>query len=134
MNVIGKWKLKGINMPTENGIVTYTAENMTDEYAEVFNESKDMILEFLEDGTLNSIIEAVGKYLEMAKEEGIEPREDGYLVVSTVKWEDRNGKIFYDCGAEGTILDEKIDPFIELSFTEDGCILYNFNMLLYERL
>lgn len=134
MNIIGKWKLKGINIPTENGSVLYTVDNFPEEYADIFNENKDMILEFCEDGTLNTLVEAVGSYLEMAAQEGIEPREDGFIVVDTVKWEDRNGKIFYDSQAEGDILDEAVDPFVEIDVTEDGCIWFNFGMALYERM
>lgn len=134
MNIIGKWKLKGINVPTENGPVFYSKDNIPEEYAEVFNENKDMLLEFLEDGTLNTIVEAVGPYLELAAEAGIEAREDGYMVANSVKWENRNGTIYYDSGAEGTILDEAIDPFIPLEVTDDDCILYNFGILLYERI
>lgn len=133
MKLIGKWKLKGINVPTENGPVSYTKDNIPEEYADVFNENKDMLLEFLEDGTLNTIVEAVGPYLEMAAESGIEAREDGYIVAFSTRWEDRNGTIYYNSEIEGTILDEEIDPFMPIEITDDGCILYNFGMLLYER-
>lgn len=134
MNIIGKWKLKGINIPTENGFEFFTEDNFPEEFKDVFDENKDMILEFLEDGTLNTIVEAVGSYLDMAAEEGIEPRSDGYIVAFSSRWEDRDGKIFYDSEAEGTILDEAVDPFVEIDVTEDGCIWYNFGMALYERL
>lgn len=133
MNIIGKWKLKGMNIPTENGLVLYTKDNFPEEYADVFNENKDMLLEFLEDGTLNTIVEATGPYLDMAAEEGIEAREDGYLVCFSTHWENRNGRIYYDSEAEGTILDEPVDPFVEIGVTEDGCIWFNYGMALYER-
>lgn len=133
MNIIGKWKLKGMNVPTENGLELYTVENFPEEYEDVLNENKDMLLEFCEDGTLNTVVEAVSPYLEMAAEEGVEPREDGYIVFDTVKWEDRDGKIFYDSQAEGEILGEAVDPFVEIDVTEDGCIWFNYGMCLYER-
>lgn len=132
MDVIGKWKLKGINVPTENGFVLYNLDNYPEEYADVFNENKGMLLEFCADGTYNMIMEAVGEIAESAKAEGYPIREDGYVVIGSAKWEDRDGKIFYDSQAEGTILDEAIDPFIELEVTEDGCILFNY-MMLFER-
>lgn len=133
MNIIGKWKLKGMNIPAANGPVFYTEDNFPEEYVDVFNENKDMLLEFCEDGTLNTIVEATDSYLEMAAAEGIVPREDGFIVVDTVKWEDRDGKIFYDSQAEGTILDEPVDPFVSIDVTEDGDIWFNFGMALYER-
>lgn len=132
MNIIGKWKLKGMNIPTENGLVLYTKDEIPEEHADVFNENKDMILEFLEDGTLNTIVEADGLYLEMAAESGIEAREDGYIVAFSSQWEDRNGTIYYNTEFEGEVLDEAVDPFAPIEVTEDGCILYNFGMLLYE--
>lgn len=133
MDFIGKWKLKGIHIPTENGLVLYTVDNIPDGHIDIFNENKDMLLEFLEDGTLNNIVEAVGPYLEMAAESGVEPRDDGYIVAFSTQWEDRNGTIYYNSEIEGTILDEAVDPFVEIGVTEDGCILYNYGMFLYER-
>lgn len=135
MNIIGKWKLKGLNIPSEKGLELFTVDNYPEEYADVFNENKDMILEFLEDGTLNTIVEAVEPYISMAAEEGLESRADGYIVSYSTKWEDRDGTIYYDSEAEGEILGEAIvDSFVPLEVTEDGCILFNFGMALYERI
>lgn len=134
MNIIGKWKLKGINIPTANGPVLYTVDNFPEEYADIFNENKDIILEFCENGILNTIVEATEPYLAMAAEEGFEQRQDGFFVIDTQKWENRDGKIFYDSQAEGEILGEDIDPFVEIDVTEDGCIWFNFGMALYERM
>lgn len=133
MSIIGKWKLKGIRMPSEDGFASYTAANIPDEYLDVFQENKDMLLEFLADGTLNTIVEATGPYLDMAAEAGIAPRDDGYIVAYSTQWEDRAGKIYYNSEVEGEILDEAVDPFVEIGITEDGCILYNYGMFLYER-
>lgn len=133
MNIVGKWKLKGLNIPTADGAELYTVDNYPEEYAEIFDENKDMILEFCEDGTLNTVVKADGQYLEMAAEEGLEPREDGFIVVDSVKWEDRDGTIFYDSQAEGEILGEAVDPFTEIDVTEDGCIWFNYGIALYER-
>lgn len=36
-----------------------------------------MLLEFLADGTLNTIVEATGPYLDMAAKAEIAPRDDG---------------------------------------------------------
>ena len=134
MNIIGKWKLKGISIPTENGLALYTEDAIPQEHIEVFNENKDMLLEFLEDGTLNTIVEAVGQYLEMATAEGIEPREDGYIVAMSTQWEQRGEAIYYNSQLEGEILDEKVDPYVQIGVTDDGCILYNYGMFLYERI
>lgn len=133
MDFIGKWKLKGIYAPTENGPVLYTKESIPADFADVFEENRDMVLEFLEDGTLNTIVEATGPYLEMAAESGAEVREDGYLVAFSTRWEKRDGKPYYNSELEGTVLDEAVDPFVPIECTDDGCLLYNFGTLLYER-
>lgn len=133
MDIIGKWKLKGMNVPTENGMVLYTAENIPDEFKETFEETSLTVLEFLEGGVYNMIQKVEGELVEAAKAEGMEVRDDGYAVVLSATWEDRDGTVYYDTGAEGTILDEEIDPFEPLQFTEDGCMLCNYGMCLYER-
>lgn len=133
MNIIGKWKLKGMNIPTENGMTLYTKENIPEDFKDTYEEAEIMELEFLEDGTYNVMQKVEGELAAQAIEEGMEIREDGYVVAFTAKWEDRDGTIYYDSGAEGTILDEEVDPFLPLEVTEDGCIWYNYGMCLYER-
>lgn len=134
MNLIGKWKLKGINVPTEEGVITYTRENLPPEVEDTFNEADMFILEFLEDGTYNMLVEATEELTQMAKDEGLEIREDGYIVNSSTTWKEVDGKLYYDSGVEGEILDEAVDPFVEAQFAEDGCLLYNFGMMFYERI
>lgn len=133
MDLIGRWTLKGINVPTENGMAYYTKETLPEEYEESYAEAAAFDLEFLEDGTYNMIGKAEGELAEQAKEAGIEIREDGYVVAMSATWEDRDGILYYDSGAEGTVLDEEIDPFVPAEFDENGCLLYNFGMLVYEK-
>lgn len=134
MDIIGKWKFKGMNVPTEDGMVFYNKEDIPEDFADVRANAEAFDLEFLADGTYNMIGKAEGELAEQAEEEGMEIREDGYVVAFSAKWEDRNGDIYYDCGAEGTILDEEVDPFIKLEVNEDGNIWYNYGMCLYERI
>lgn len=133
MNIIGKWTLKGIQVPTESGMTYYSKADVPEEYQEGLAEAAATDLEFLEDGTYNMIQKVEGELAEQAREEGMEVREDGYVVAFTAKWEDRDGTIFYDTGAEGEILDEEVDPFMPLEFDENGCMWFNYGMLLYER-
>ncbi len=133
MNIIGKWKLKSIYAPTDEGLKLYTAEDIPEEFAYMFEENKDMLLEFSEDGTLNTVVKAEGDYLEMAKAEGVEIRDDGYIVAFSTRWEEHDGKYRYDSGFEGEILDEDVDPFVDIDVTDDGCIIYNCGMCIYER-
>ena len=134
MNFLGKWQLKGVNIPTADGMKYYDKADVPEEFIDVLAEAEPTVLEFLEDGTYNIILKAEGEIAEAAIAEGAEIREDGYIVELSAKWEDRNGIIYYDSGAEGTILDEEIDPFMPLEFNEDGCMWFNYGMLLYERM
>ena len=45
-----------------------------------------------------------------------------------------NGKFYYDTKTEGEFLGEKIDLFAEITVTEDGCLLYEYEMILLERI
>lgn len=133
MNIIGKWKLKGMNLPTADGTVLYTKDNIPDELKDSFEETALTVFEFLEDGTYNMLQRVEGELLEQARAENMEISDDGYAVALTAKWEDRNGTVYYDTGAEGTVLDEAVDPFVAIDVTDDGCIVLNFGMLIYER-
>ena len=44
-----------------------------------------------------------------------------------------DGKFYYDTGIQGETLGEPVDPFAEISVTEDGCLLYELGMILLER-
>lgn len=134
MNIIGKWKLKGFKTPTENGLELHMLADASEEMLVELEETLDMLIEFCEDHTFNWLYEANEKYLALAEESGAVKRDDGYIVAFTGEWEEKDGKILYDSGAEGEILGEQIDPFVELEFTDDGDILYNYGMLLYERM
>ena len=39
-----------------------------------------------------------------------------------------------DTKTEGEFLGEKVDPFAEITVTEDGCLLYEYEMVLLERI
>lgn len=132
MNILGKWALKGINVPTADGMKYYDKADIPEEYLEDMQDALSMEAEFLGDGTYNMIQKVEGELAEQAKAEGMEIRDDGYVVALTAKWEDRNGTIYYDTGAEGTVLDEEIDPFMPIEFNEDGCIWLNYGMMLFE--
>lgn len=135
MDVIGRWRLKSLNVPTENGIVSYTRDTVPPELTDTFEETAQSMLEFTEDGHLNTIMAVTDELRAMAAAEGIEiPEGADYFPVMTVAWELRDGKVFYEIDVEGEIMGETVEPFDQLTFTEDGCILYNFGLATYERM
>lgn len=133
MDIIGKWKVKEFNLATLDGVKNFTPDNLPDsEEFEAFSQMTTMLIEFTPDGLLNTLLPASG---EIDKEEfgDVVIRDDGYALIESTTWKEENGKFFFDSRMEGDIMGETIDPFIEIKVTDDGCLLYNFDMLLLER-
>lgn len=134
MDIIGKWKIKAFNIPTEDGVKTFTPETLPDD--EDFEDYKQMstqLLEFAPDGTLYTLMPITEDMIESVKEEGMEVRDGNIAVMDTTRWKENDGKFFLDSKIKGEFLGETVDPFIEIKVTPDGCLLYSFDMLLLER-
>lgn len=56
-----------------------------------------------------------------------------YAAIESTTWKEADGKFYYDTGIQGETLGEPVDPFVEISVTEDGCLLYGLGMILLER-
>lgn len=125
MEILGKWKLKGMYLPSENGMTLTTRENATGDTLAAFDAAAKLELEFCEDGSMNLIALPDDEVTAFAKREDCRIRDDGYYVMHTARWENRDGRIFCDNGNRGSLFANK-DPFVELPFTEDGCILYSY--------
>lgn len=134
MDLIGRWALKALNIPTPDGLVTYTRDNVPTDFADTFEESAKMLLEFTPDGQLNTIMAVDDELREMAAAEGMEiPEGAEFFPVMSTTWEERDGKLFYVADVEGEIMGEAIDPNLELTFTDDGCLVYDCGIAIYER-
>ncbi len=134
MDIIGRWALKALNVPSADGLVTYTRDNVPADFVDTFEESAKMLLEFTPDGQLNTIMAVDDELREMAAAEGMEiPEGAEYFPVMSTTWEERDGKLFYVADVEGEIMGEAIDPNVELTFTDDGCLLYNYGLATYEK-
>lgn len=133
MQLIGRWKIKEMHIPTPDGVQTYTPETLPEEFTEDWAQMLTMLLEFTEDGSLNTLQPVTEELAATAQEEDLTIREDGFVVVESTTWKERDGKFFFDSQIEGEILGETVDPFMEIEVTSDGCLLYNFGMLLLER-
>lgn len=134
MDIIGRWALKALNVPSADGLVTYTRDNVPADFVDTFEESAKMLLEFTADGQLNTVMAVDDELREMAAAEGMEiPEGAEYFPVMSTTWEERDGKLFYVADVEGEIMGEAIDPNVELTFTEDGCLLYNYGLATYEK-
>ena len=89
--------------------------------------------EFAEDGVLNTLMLVPEEMRQEAAKHGVEVREDGYAAIESTTWKEVDGKFYYDTGIQGETLGEPVDPFAEISVTEDGCLLYGLGMILLER-
>ena len=59
--------------------------------------------------------------------------EKAEALTDSTDWKESDGKFYYNTNIEGEFLGDVVDPFSEIKVTEDGCLLYSFDMLLMER-
>lgn len=88
--------------------------------------------EFTPDGRLDTLMPVPEEMVEQAKNEGMEIRE-GFAVIKSAAWKEQDGKFFFDSEIEGEILGEAVDSFMEIKVLPDGCLLYNMDVLVLER-
>ena len=135
MNIIGKWKVKEICMQLFEDKIVYTHDNLpegdnADEYIMMLNS----IIEFTEDGMMNTLLPIPEDQVELAKSQGAVINDEGYAIIESTTWKEADGKYFYDSKTTGTIYDEiEVDPFIEIPFDEEGCITISYGTMKLER-
>lgn len=135
MDIRGIWKVKELRIPTPEGEKVFTPDNLPDnDQFEEFAKLIQLRTEFAEDGILNTLMFIPEEIKAEAAEHGVIVREDGYAVIETSTWKEENGKFYYDTKVEGEVFGEKVESFAEITVTEDGCLLYNYEMVLLERI
>lgn len=133
MDIIGKWKVKEFHIPTPDGMQVFTPETLPDEEEyEDFAQMVRTFFEFTPDGRLDTLMPVPEEMVEQAKNEGMEIRE-GFAVIKSAAWKEQDGKFFYDSEIEGEVFGETVDPFMEIKVLPDGCLLYNMDVLVLER-
>ncbi len=142
MNYVGKWKFHSIGEFGEDGIrymnaeeylaspMPYIDETDAEAVADEIAERKKMIgteIRVLEDGTL---------YMLMPLPEGVSKKEvdaavaagqislyDGMMCERPMRWEERDGALWFDTGIEGEVYGEKADSWAQAT---DGEGFFNF--------
>lgn len=133
MNIVGKWKVKELRLPTPDGVKVFTPDTLPDgEDFEEFARLAACLTEFASDGVVYTLMNVPEEYMEAARSEGVEFR-DGMGIIETTSWKEQDGKFFYDTKVEGEALGNQVDPFAEIKVDENGCLLYNFETFLLER-
>ena len=134
MDITGKWKIKEFRILSPDGMQTFTPQTLPDsEDFEDFAKMIPMLIEFTPDGKLNTLVPVWGDMIEEARNAGLADREAGFAVTDSTDWKESDGKFYYNTNIEGEFLGDVVDPFSEIKVTEDGCLLYSFDMLLMER-
>ena len=142
MDFVGKWIFHSIGEFGEDGIKYMNAEEYlaspmlyideTDEeaVADELAERKKMIgteIRVLEDGTLYMLMplpEGVSKKeVDAAVKAGEITLYDGMMCERPMKWEERDGALWFDTGIEGEVFGEKADTWAKAT-DEEG--LFNF--------
>ena len=133
MNITGKWRIKEFHIPTPDGVQVFTPNTLPED--ESYTDYAQMVrtlTEFLPDGRMDTLMPIPEEMLEQVQNEGMEIR-DGYAVIKSAAWREQDGRFFFDSGIEGEILGETVDPFMEITVLPDGCLLYNMDVLVLER-
>ena len=135
MNIIGKWKVKkiGVFQPdfSIKMLTPQEIEALEDfEDAEEYLNMASAIVEFLPDGTMNTLFPVTKELEEQLIAEGKEI-VDGFGIMDTTTWKEENGEYFYDTKIKGEILGEKVSSFEKLVF-EGDCIVVS--QMLLEKL
>lgn len=134
MNIIGKWKIKEFRIPTPDGVQVFTPDTLPEDEAYTdYAQMARTLTEFLPDGKMDTLMPVPEEMLEQVQSEGLEIR-DGFAVIKSAAWKEQDGKFFFDSGIAGEVLGETVDPFMEIKVLPDGCLLYNMDVLVLERL
>ena len=55
--------------------------------------------------------------------------KDDMILAESFDWKIENGKPYYDSKAEGEVLGEKVNPWVELKETPDGYEIMTFRII-----
>lgn len=134
MNIIGKWKVKELLIPTRNGMASYTSDNPPEgDIAEEAVMLLNNIIEFTEDGMMNTLMRVPEDKLELAKSQGAVIDEDGYAAIEQTTWKEQDGKFLYDTKVKGEVMGVEVDSFSEIPITEEGCLVISYGTMILER-
>lgn len=140
MNIIGKWKLCGIETYVDGGVSKLlTPEEYlnapmppyikTDADVEHEKQQREMMSSTLlsvdDDGLIYSLMPVPAgitkEQLDSAVAAGAFKVKDGLMVIETFEWKEENGVLQFDSKIQGEVLGEKVSPWRQL-LDEEGNI------------
>lgn len=138
MKYLGTWLFHSIGTLGDDGIeylsaeeylkapMPYIDETDADAVADEIKERKMMIatqIEFCENGDLYMLMPipegATKEEIDEAVSKGMIKLYNGRLLQSELKWEERDGEIWYDTGIEGEIMGEAADTWAK-AISDEG--------------
>ncbi len=128
MELTGLWKVeKGMRF-TDQGLVYSTKEEALAADPEADVEIFDMQYLFGEDGTVSMVAEipegiSEEEIEEALKQEGVSRYDEKHVLMKQKEgWKEEDGKYFFNTGVRGTVLDEEVNPWVEIGLDEEGLL------------
>ncbi|MBR4696913.1 MAG: hypothetical protein IKP18_00490 [Candidatus Methanomethylophilaceae archaeon] len=134
MNVVGRWKIKEVQMLDSD--LNRTWRPVEDVLADDSIDDKALFMSkvmFTEDGRILMMLE---KPADMSQEEvdemvaeGEMELYDGYLVYEKHPWKEEDGKVLFDSGMKGEVFGEAVSPWIEIKGSDDEIFLFSYKLV-----
>lgn len=135
--VLGQWRIKSVlSFDDDFNAKYFTMEEMLEK-----DDDKDTrmlaisVLEFTPDGNIEMKIpiEKTGYTVEQVEAEGM-PVKDGYVMMDSRQWKEKDGEVYSKTGMEGEVLGEKVDGWEKFEPNEEGLVPMIGGMYLCEKI
>lgn len=136
-DLIGKWKIDEIMMFDEQASdmawVKVADALKKPDLDEDYKRTANTIIEFTTDGNMEMLFpipdDLPKEELDEALASGEVYMKNDMIVVEKFDWKMKDGKPYYDSKAEGEVLGEKIDPWVEFKEIPNGYEFMTFRIV-----
>lgn len=135
--VLGQWRMKYMisfdeDLNAKHALLEDLAAEKDDKELKIMSIT---IMEFTPDGNIDMKIpiEKTGYTVEQVEADGMKVK-DGYVMMDSNHWKEKDGEVYADTGLEGEVLGEKVDGWEKLSLNEDGLLPVLGGMYLCEKI
>ena len=138
MSIIGTWKISKIMVFgadfkfTPKTVDEIMALEDTEENEE-YKKMTSTVARFTEDNVMILAMKIPAEMIEEAKAEGAPLTDDGLVIIQQKPWKEENGEYFYDTGDTVEINGVPQSSFAKLAFDENGCLMLNDGMMVFEK-
>ena len=136
-DLIGKWKIDEILMFDEQASdmawVKVADALKKPDLDEDYKRMVNAIIEFTTNNKMEMLFpipdDLPKEELDEALASGEVSMKDDMILAESFDWKIENGKPYYDSKAEGEVLGEKVNPWVELKETPDGYEIMTFRIV-----